>query len=140
MDEANGEIKVKKSTSLLTITMRKSFNFLGFAGVIFIFYGMISRITGSSWPVLEKWVPPVSAFLTIVATLITAIAIYFYDPHPYPPEKFSKAISAPLVIIACIVALVYLIGTGDIQPVIVNGFALLGISGGLFRILKRTVE
>lgn len=140
MDEVNGEIKIKKSSSLVAITLRKSFNFLGFAGGVFIFYGVISRATGSNWLVLEKWMNPISAFLTIVATLLTALAIYFYKPDPYLPEKFSKAVSAPLVIVACLIALVYLLLKGDILPVIVNGFALLGISGGLFRILNRTVE
>jgi hypothetical protein len=140
MDDANGEMKAKKSSSLLAITLRKSFNFLGYSGVIFIFYGVASRMTSSVWPVLEKWMNPISAFLTIVATLITAVAIYFYRPDPYPPEKFSKTVSAPLVIMACLGALVYLIVSGDILPIIVNGFALLGISGGLFRIQNRTVE
>jgi hypothetical protein len=136
----NNNNDIQKSSSLLAITLRKFFNFLGFAGVMFILYGVISRGTGSIWPVLEKWVNPISAFLTILATLITAASIYFYEPFTHPPEKFSKYVSAPLVIASCIVAAVFLIVTGGIPPVVVNGFALLGISGGLFRIQKRTIE
>ncbi|MBW2331842.1 MAG: hypothetical protein JRF30_13280 [Deltaproteobacteria bacterium] len=103
-------------------------------------YGVVSRGTGSIWPVLEKWVNPISSSLTIFAVLITAASIYFYKPYIHPPEKFSKYISAPSVIVSCIIAEIFLISTGSIPPVIVNGFALLGISGGLFRIQRRTVE
>lgn len=140
MNNPNEEHGIEKSSSLLAISLRKFFNFLGFSGVMFILYGVISRGTGSIWPVLENWVNPISAFLTIMATLITAASIYFYEPFTHPPEKFSIYVSAPLVIVSCIVAAMFLIVSGDIPPVVVNGFALLGISGGLFRIQKRTVE
>ena len=140
MNNQNEDRTIEKSSSLLAITLRKSFNFLGFSGVMFILYGVISRGTGSIWPVLEKWVNPISAFLTILATLITAASTYFYKPFTHPPETVSKYVSAPLVIASCIIAAIFLIVTGDIPPVVVNGFALLGISGGLFRIQKRTVE
>jgi len=140
MNNQNEEHRIEKSSSLLAITLRKFFNFLGASGVMFILYGVISKGSGSSWPVLEKWINPISAFLTILATLITALSIYLYEPFTHPPEKFSKYVSAPLVIASCIVAAIFLIVTGNIPPVVVNGFALLGISGGLFRIQKRTVE
>ena len=96
--------------------------------------------TGSVWPILEKWVTPMSAFLTILGALITALSIYFYKPLSHPPERFSKFISAPIVIVFCVIAEIYLITKGEIPPVIVNGFALLAISGGLFRIQDRTEE
>jgi len=140
MNNPNEEHNIEKSSSLLAIVLRKSFNFLGASGVIFILYGVISGGTGSIWPVFEKWVNPISAFLTILATLITAASIYFYELFSHPPEKFSRYVSAPLVIVSCIIAAIFLIVTGNIPPVIVNGFALLGISGGLFRIQRRTVE
>lgn len=140
MNEMDKEQKKEKSSNLLAITLRKFFNFLGFSGVMFILYGVVSRGTGSIWPILEEWVNPISAFLTIFAALITAASIYFYVPHIHPPEKFSKYVSAPLVIISCIIAEVFLLLTGSIPPVVVNGFALLGIAGGLFRIQKRTDE
>ena len=140
MDDKNQEQMIEKSSGLMAITLRKFFNFLGFSGIMFIIYGVVSRGTGSIWPLLEKWVTPISAFLTILAALITAASIYFYAPRIHPPEKFSKYISAPLVIASCIIAEIFLITSGSIPPVIVNGFALLGISGGLFRIQKRTAE
>jgi len=140
MNDINEDQKIEKSSSLLAISLRKFFNFLGFSGVMFIIYGVVSRGTGSIWPVLEKWVNPISAFLTILAVIITAASIYFYKPYIHPPEKFSKYVSAPSVIASCIIAEIFLISTGSIPPVIVNGFALLGISGGLFRIQRRTME
>ncbi len=132
--------KIRKSKSLLAITIRKFFNFLGFSGVLFIIYGVVSMDTGNTWPILEKWATPMSVFLTILGTLITALSIYFYKPFLYPPERFSKFISAPIVIVFCVIAEIYLITKGEIPPVIVNGFALLAISGGLFRIQDRTEE
>lgn len=140
MNDINKDQKIEKSSSLLAISLRKFFNFLGFSGVMFVIYGVVSRGAGSIWPVLEKWVNPISAFLTILAVLVTAASIYLYKPYIHPPEKFSKYVSAPVVITFCIIAESFLISTGSIPPVIVNGFALLGISGGLFRIQRRTVE
>jgi len=140
VNDVNIDQMIEKSSSLLAISLRKFFNFLGFSGVMFIIYGVVSQGTGSIWPVLEKWVNPISAFLTILAVIITAASIYLYKPYIHPSEKFSKFISAPVVIASCIIAEVFLISTGSIPPVIVNGFALLGISGGLFRIQSRTVE
>jgi F0F1-type ATP synthase membrane subunit a len=84
MNNPNEE-HIEKSSSLLAISLRKFFNFLGFSGVIFIIYGVTSRGTHSVWPVLEKWVNPISAFLTILAVLITAVSIYFYKPYIHPP-------------------------------------------------------
>jgi hypothetical protein len=140
MNDINENQKIEKSSSLLAISLRKFFNFLGFSGVMFIIYGVVSRGTGSIWPPLEKWVNPISTFLTILAVLMTAASIYFYKPYIHPPEKFSKYVAAPSVIASCIIAGIFLVSNGSIPPVIVNGFALLGISGGLFRIQRRAVE
>jgi len=132
----------EKDGRLISIILRKFFNGLGYSGLMFIIYGVISQGTGSVWPILEKWVNPISSFLTIIATLITAASIYFYsDVVTHPPERFSKYVSAPIVIVSSIIALVYLVRNGgDIPPVIVNGFALLGLAGALFRIQPATTE
>ena len=140
MSDMTDESTGGRATSLWAISLRKFFNFLGFSGVVFIIYGVVSRGTGSMWPVLEKWVNPISASLTILAVLITAASIYAYKPYTHPPESFSRYVSAPVVIASCVLAEICLFLTGSIPPVIVNGFALLGISGGLFRIQRRTVE
>ncbi len=140
MNTQNEEINTGKSSSLLAISLRKFFNFLGFSGVLFILYGVISKCTDSVWPVLEQWINPISAFMTILATLIVAASIYFHKSFAHPPEKFSKYVSAPVVIASCLAAMIFLIMMGDIPSVAVNGFALIGIAGALFRIQNRTIE
>ncbi len=65
-------------------------NFLGYAGVMFIIYGVVSEGTGTVWAPLEKWVNPLSALLTLVGTILTAISAYYYSPQTHPPELFSK--------------------------------------------------
>ncbi|WP_139240773.1 hypothetical protein [Geitlerinema sp. PCC 9228] len=121
---------------LLAVTFRKFVNFLGYAGLIFIFYGTISTVTGEQWSWFEKYVDFLSSLLTILGTLITASSIYLYTPTVHEPEIFSKWISAPVAIILSITAIIVLFIKGQLPSSIVNGFALLGLAGGLFRIQK----
>lgn len=85
---------------LAAITFRKFVNFLGWAGVMFIIYGVVSLGTGSVWAPLERWVSPASAFLTLVGAVLTAASVYFYSPQSHSPELFSKFVSAPITIAA----------------------------------------
>lgn len=125
---------------LVAITLRKFFNFLGYAGVMFIIYGVVSEGTATVWAPLEAWVNPLSAFLTLVGAILTAASIYFYTPLTHPPELFSKYVSAPLTIVAGLGTIAWLLVRGSLPPVIVNGFALLAIAGGLFRIQRNPGE
>ena len=125
---------------LLAITLRKFFNFLGWAGVMFIIYGVVSQSTGSIWAPLERWVSPASAFFTLVGVVLTAASVYFYSPQNHPPELFSKFVSAPFTIAGALITIGWLIRNGAVPPVVVNGFALLGIAGGLFRIQRNPGE
>ena len=134
------EVTPRHRSGLIAISFRKGLNFLGYSRVLFILYGVVSVGTGSVWRPIERWVNPISAFLTLVGTLVTAASVYFYVPHTDPPERFSIRISAPCVIGATLVAIGSLCYWGALPPVIVNGFALLGISGALFRIQSRTTE
>lgn len=123
------KITLKES---INIALRKFFNFLGWAGALFILYGTFNQVTGR-FGELRDFADYSSAILTIVGVIMTALSIYL-PQNPKPPEHFSKAYSAPIVTLCAIVALVYLIFSGRISSHIVNGFALLAIAGGLFRI------
>ncbi len=125
------------NNKLTYIILRKFFNFVGYSGVLFIIYGVISTGTGSVWQLLERWVTPVSAFLTLTATILVSASVYFHAQDIHPPERFSKFVSAPSVITCCLIALCFLFINRSLPPVIVNGFALLGISGGFFRIQRK---
>jgi len=122
---------------LLAVCFRKFFNFVGYSGALFIIYGTIVHTTDSAWSGLESWMVWVSSLLTVLGTLITAATVYLRAPNPIPPERFSKVVSAPAVIACCVIAIVVLLRTGRMPQVVVNGFALLAISGAFFRIQTR---
>jgi len=130
----------RRSTNLFSITMRKFFEFFGYLGAMFILYAFITKITGEVWPLLERWAQPLSSFFTLLGGLITAISVYFYSPHPHPPQKFSLYVSAPVVIITSAIAIGSLLLYGTVSPIVVNGFAMMAISGALLRIQPYTVE
>ena len=140
MSQKRKEPQTTKISNLGAIVLRKFFNFLGYAGVLFIISGVVFFFDDTIWTLLEKWVTPLSAALTIIGAVITALSVYIFKPSQHKPERFSLYVSAPLVIICGIIALVLLCIYGLIPPVIVNGFALLGISGALLRIQPRTTE
>jgi len=117
--------------------LRKFFNFVGYSGALFVIYGTVAYTTDSALSEFESWMVAVSSFLTILGTLITAATVYLRVPNPVPPERFSRAVSAPVVIACCVIAIAVLLKTGGIPQVVVNGFALLAISGAFFRIQTR---
>lgn len=125
---------------LVAVTLRKFFNFLGWAGLMFIIYGLVSQGTGSIWEPMERWVGPASTLFTLVGVALTAVSVYFYTPQNHPPELFSRCVAAPFTILGVVVTVGWLFRVGAVPPVVVNGFALLGIAGGLFRIQRNPGE
>jgi uncharacterized membrane protein YfcA len=129
-----------RGVSLWAITLRKLVNGLGWMGVLLIVYGAVTAGTGSVWEPLERWVTPASSMLTLFGTVLTAASVYVYTANPRPPERFSRWISAPLVIVGCLVAAYVLERNGQLPPAIVNGFALIAIAGAFFRIQPSPAE
>ena len=119
---------------VISWALRLLLNFVGFTGISFIAYSAISTYTQSTWPWFEKITPVLAAALTIVGTFLTAISIYFYSDTNHPPEKISVYITAPIVILGCLAALGALIKIGSLPDTMINGFALLAISGALLRL------
>lgn len=117
---------------LLNITLRKCFNFIAWSGVLLILFGVFNTFS-NKLAQLEHYANWVSAALTLGGACLTASSIYL-PQNPKPPEYFSKWVSAPITILTSIFCIGYLILYGNIDPHIVNGFALLAIAGGLFRI------
>ena len=110
---------------------------MGWLGAILIIYAAVALLTKESWAPLERWAGPISSFLTIVATLLTATSVYYPTNTVHPPDKFSTHISAPIVITCCALAILAWFVRGDLPATIVNGFALIGLSGAFFRIQLR---
>ncbi len=140
MTNSNEQADPLKSKSLLAICCRKSFGFIGFAGVIFIIYGIVSEATKTPWVPLEKWINFLSSLFTLVGTVLTAGTVYVWARQPHPPERFSLYISAPLVIAGAIVAIGFLFWRQHLPISVVNGFAMLAMAGALFRIQPHTAE
>jgi surface polysaccharide O-acyltransferase-like enzyme len=130
--EKNAKLGKISFIESVNIVLRKSFNFLGWTGALFIIYGTYNHLTGRLNE-LKEFADLSSAFLTLVGVVMTALSIYL-PQNPSPPEHFSKVYSAPVTIICAVIALVYLLMSGSLSTHIVNGFALLAIAGGLFRI------
>jgi hypothetical protein len=106
---------------------------IGYSGAILIGYSILAIFT-EPWPPVEKIASFASALLTILGTLVTAVSIYL-PPSLRPPWRFSRRIVAPLVIVASVSAVGFLVWRRGLPPVLVNGFALLAISGGLKRFI-----
>ena len=86
---------------------------------------------------LERIARVASQYITLLGTLLTAASVYA-APNTRQPDPFSRYFSAPLVIIAVVLAVVLsAVWLGILPQHVVNGFALLGISGALSRLLRR---
>lgn len=107
---------------------------LAYFGAALIAYTIISALS-EPWPPIEASAIFLSSVLTIFGVLVTAASIYVPTKASHPPWKSSKYVAAPLVVAACLVALYFLIAQGSLPQALVNGFSLIGLSGGLQRAL-----
>ena len=121
-----------KTTQLTPFLLRYAMHGLGDLGLLFIAYGVVSTVTDQKWQPVEQIAPQLSAALTIFATLLTAASVYHASMNT-PPERISKFATAPVVIAICTFALASLFWR-RLDPVIVNGFAMLGMAGAMMRI------
>jgi hypothetical protein len=112
---------------------------LGYYGAALVIYSFVASIS-SPWPPLEHVAPLVSSILTILGLLVTASSIYLPQMPYCAPWPLSRWVVAPLVIMSCVLAIALLIIQGRLSPVLINGFAMLGLSGGLLRILQIDVR
>jgi hypothetical protein len=106
---------------------------LGFIGALLIVYSFYGEWTGERLPTVEKWAPFLSAFLTLLGTLVTAGSVYF-PTTIRPPYRPNKIIVSPLVMLGSITAIILLFNNGQLPAILVSGFGLLAISGALLRL------
>jgi hypothetical protein len=128
-----------------------SINFLGFTGIVLILYGIAVFATGEKFKLLETTAEWVANVGTLVGVAFTAASVWF-PANTRPPEALSKHYAAPAVVLATAVVLVFYLfpsvllwvaswfGLNGAQPLpvhIFNGLAVLGLAGGLFRLISR---
>jgi hypothetical protein len=113
-----------------------SINVLGFIGFSLIVYGIVLFYTGEKYRLLESAADAISVVSTLLGTGLTAASVWFPE-NKRPPDELSKRIAAPLVIAGAILVS-YLYFSGIIIPIhVINGFAVLGLTGALFRLFSR---
>ena len=133
-------IDKQKDGRLFNIVLRKGMNSFGYLGAFFVLYAAWGSWFGFTFAELEKIMVPASYFLTLLGVIVTCLTVYMYKGNPHPPEKFSKFVSAPIVIIACFVAGWIYATKGSLPNLVINGLAMLGFAGAFFRIQTSTIE
>jgi hypothetical protein len=111
---------------------------LGYFGAALVAYSVIAGLS-NPWEPMETYAPVVSNFLTIVGVMVTAASVYG-PPGYHPPWKSSRWVVAPIIIGSCIITTYFLVAHGHLPPVLVNGFAMLGLSGGLQRMIPTNLR
>ena len=115
---------------------------LGGYAALLILYGVAVNYSPDYFRMkfLDEAAPWFSTFFTLLATLATACSAYF-PPHSRRADIVSRYLTAPLVIIAVILSLLYVSVKKTLLPDhVLNGFALLAIVGALFRMLPFSEE
>jgi hypothetical protein len=108
---------------------------LGWFGVGLIGYSLVAMITETKWQPVEQYAPLYSSLVTLAGVIVTATAVYIPRTVYHKPWKTNQLVVAPLVILFCSGAILFLIYYGSLPPVMVNGLAMLGLSGALQRLV-----
>jgi hypothetical protein len=108
---------------------------IGGTGVLLIAYGLGEPLIATDINrVFERVAAYLAPIVTFGSVIVTAITVYFPAKAITNPDPGSKILVAPLIIVGCLLGLGSLFLFGYVSNHIVNGFALLGLAGGLFRI------
>jgi hypothetical protein len=107
--------------------------FLGGGGAILIAYELLADWIGLRSPSLDNLASFLGTTLTLGGVFITAGSIFVYSDNSTRPDPGSFPM-AVIVMAACATALYVLFTGGEVPDNLVNGFAMLGLAGGLARI------
>jgi hypothetical protein len=115
-------------------------NASGVFGFLLIGYGYAVGIDPSwSWPLIDKYAPFISAILTLAGTFLTSASVYF-PVHSRQADAHSRKVIAPFVCFLAFAFMLHLFFNKSLSDNIINGFGILGLSGGLFRLLPWSEE
>ena len=133
-------MEMEKDNRLFHIVLRKGMNGFAYVGSLFVIYGALGAWLEFSFKEIEKIMIPLSYYLTLFGVILTCLTVYMYEGNPHPPDRFSKYVSAPVVIIACVIAGWMYVTKGSLPNLVINGLAMLGLAGAFFRIQTATSE
>ncbi len=133
-------MRMEKDNRLFHIVLRKGMNGFAYTGALFVIYGIFGDWLGFTFKELEKIMIPMSYYLTLLGVILTCLTVYIYEGNPHPPERFSKYISAPVVIIVCVIVGWLYATKRSLPNLVINGLTMLGLAGAFFRIQTATSE
>ena len=84
-------------------------------GIFLIVYGIVAKLT-APWPPVEAIANWVSQIVTLIATFLIAMSIYF-PINTRKPDRHSFYITAPITMLSVLIALGYIAKTKDILSV-----------------------
>jgi hypothetical protein len=106
---------------------------LGGTAILIIIYELSADYAGIRAPQMDKIASFFGSLMTFVGTAATALSIYLYKVRPTAPSPEAYW-TVPIVLSGCVICIFFLVRQGHLPDNIVNGFALLGLAGGLMRI------
>lgn len=110
-------------------------NGLGVVALCLVAYAYAAFFTGDHWKTLNSIANWLSAWITSVGLAFIALSVYM-PMHARRPNLYSRWVTAPLALMMVGGAATVSIITGKLPPPIaINGFAILAITGSVFRTL-----
>lgn len=111
--------------------------FMGYAGGMFVIYSVVAE-RSEAVRRLETAATFSSSLLTLVGTGLVAASIWLPQTRRRPwGHSYPIAVA---VIVCCVAAVYFPFEEGELPQVLITGFGLLGISGGLKRLLPYPIE
>jgi drug/metabolite transporter (DMT)-like permease len=98
-------------------------------------FGWWNPDKSSYWTRANEWL---DAVIALVSTCLIAASIYLEKrlrTHPRPPNWISYYFLAPGVVVSGLGSLIWMIYVHRVNGDIVNGYAILGLLGGINRLL-----
>jgi hypothetical protein len=95
----------------------------------------VIALYSTQFQAIEAQAAFISTLLTLVGVLITVLSIYIPTPSMRPPFVHSKKTVGPIVIAVVFMSFCVLLVRRQLPMVWVSGVGLLGIAGGLKRML-----
>lgn len=130
----SGAIEILKWAFLI------GFNIIGAIGFLLIVYGFFHQADPQRYSlgIIDETATPVSQGLTLVGVLVAVYSIYF-PVHTRRAHPGSRWVTVPFIVTPLLLfAFFVLFSSGRVPDLAINGFAIMGLTGAVFRLLPYT--